>query len=84
MFTASSDYESLTAALLFTPAGPRELCHPVTVLDDTVHEGTEEFSACLTSSLGARVIVATPIPVVITDDDGRWNKYSSSFYSIIL
>ncbi len=48
---------------MFTPTGPRRQCTTVTILEDTVQEGTETFSISLTSgdfpgSLGSPAIVS--------------------------
>ncbi|XP_064383720.1 adhesion G-protein coupled receptor V1-like isoform X4 [Halichondria panicea] len=60
---AGFDYAPLTTLLMFTPSGPRRQCTTVTILEDTVQEGTETFSISLTSgdfpgSLGSPAIVS--------------------------
>ncbi len=61
--SAGFDYAPLTTLLMFTPSGPRRQCTTVTILEDTVQEGTETFSISLTSgdfpgSLGSPAIVS--------------------------
>ena len=71
---ATLDYEEELVGLLFR-SGQEKQCVNITILDDQLHDGLEDFSATLTtkpSTMASRVTLDPHHAVVIvTDNDGR-------------
>ena len=71
---ASSDYEATSMGLSFSPGGPRSISVPVSLTDDTVPEGNEEFAGTLTlpgTAVSGVSLGADEATAMITDNDGK-------------
>lgn len=66
-----SDYRRVTTTLTFQPNEDQE-CFDIPILADQLNEGTESFSAEITS-VPSRVVISSPERTIISivDDDGE-------------
>ena len=67
---AGSDYEVLMTTLTFQPGGAERLCVNITILDDSIQEGSETFTINLSSAPFSGSL-GPPAPVIITDTVGE-------------
>ena len=70
-YSAAEDYTAVSETLTFD-IGTNRTCSPVSIVDDSTVEDTEEFSVVLISD-NFQVDVTTPseASVIILDGDGR-------------
>ena len=66
---ANSDYLTVSTTIVF-PAGQTEVIVPVSTVQDTVVEPTENFTARLSNPQGASLGANNVSTVHISDDDG--------------
>jgi hypothetical protein len=67
--TAGSDYTSASGTLTFNPGETSKTIH-VSILNDSVFEGTETLSIRLSGAVNATVTTGTQV-IAINDDDGK-------------
>ena len=72
--TAGSDYVETTVLLTFAPLSSPQQCADVTILDNTIFEGEEMFSAQLLPTDGTTIVLDPgTATVTITDEDSMCN-----------
>lgn len=70
--SAPDDYESVMTELTFSAQQTRQ-CVNVTILDDVLLEGVEDFSANLSTADGQVALDPQEAAVTIVDNDGRFH-----------
>jgi len=72
LITASADYNSTTADLMFGPSNKKE-CVVIPVVNDMIPENQEHFRVKLAMGTPQPGITLTPdiVTVFINDDDGK-------------
>ena len=86
LFTDGADFTGGHFTAMFAPNQKRAAV-PVSILNDTVAEGDETFSASLSVSsefkaLGVKVGTPNKATVIIEDDDGIVCQFSPTQYSV--
>ena len=73
MHTATDDYINASMEYTFMPGGDTRLDIPVTIINDAVFEGAEQFLGRLSTSADA--IIDVPVTTVnIYDDDRKYSR----------
>ena len=70
VFTAPSDYIDTAVDLSFSPS-ETEGCASITIVDDTVLEGAEQFTATLQGNFGRITLEPNLATVTIGDNDRK-------------
>ena len=81
IFSAPSDYAATTVNRSFLPGGPTSINISVSTVQDTVVEGSEDFSGILTLTGDAPGIVLGSTSTAIAtigDDDGKFSTHNNN------